>query len=168
MSIAKCTLSCCNSTDSQGKCGSEARRGKKNAGRYRTLFFFFSCIAAERHTVTSALGSCFQSTCWFTWCEMKQMFNFAGPTHESMDFCYLSVMFCCMFELFWKIYLMKNQKTSKKVGIQLRKTGILQTLWSSFPLEQVCCQCCFECSCCCVPTVRRNDETIVLRKCVIS
>lgn len=77
-------------------------------------FFFFSCIAAERHTVTSALGSCFQSTCWFTWCEMKQMFNFAGPTHESMDFCYLSVMFCCMFELFWKIYLMKNQKTSKK------------------------------------------------------
>lgn len=131
-------------------------------------FFFFSCIAAERHTVTSALGSCFQSTCWFTWCEMKQMFNFAGPTHESMDFCYLSVMFCRMFELFWKIYLMKNQKTSKKVGIQLRKTGILQTLWSSFPLEQVCCQCCFECSCCCVPTVRRNDETIVLRKCVIS
>lgn len=99
---------------------------------------------------------------------VKQMCNFAGPTHESMDFCYLSVMFYCMFELFWKIYLLKNRKTSKKVGIQLRKTGILQTLWSSFPLEQVCCQCCFECSCCCVPTVRRNDETIVLRKCVIS
>lgn len=37
-------------------------------------FFFFSCIAAERRTVTAALGSCFQSTCWFTWCETNVQF----------------------------------------------------------------------------------------------
>lgn len=49
MSIAKCTLSCCNSTDSQGKCGSEARRGKKNAGRYRTLFLLLLHCSRASH-----------------------------------------------------------------------------------------------------------------------
>lgn len=168
MSIAKCTLSCCNSTDSQGKCGSEARRGKKNAGRYRTLFLLLLHCSRASH--------CYFCT-WLLFPEYMLVYMVWNETN--VQFCWpdtringLLLFICNVLLHVWAVLENlpdeKPENFKKKVGIQLRKTGILQTLWSSFPLEQVCCQCCFECSCCCVPTVRRNDETIVLRKCVIS